>query len=225
MKHLKLGLVFLLITLVLLTILALPRLINISEIDCGSQYGVCNQRFEARLDELKGKNLYEVKMGVKEILKDESSILSYSTHFVFPDKLKVSVLMKKARYALKKAGTDSYFLVDNKGDVLAVEASNNLPFLETSENPPNVGEKISDTSQFALEIIADMYYIYQVQKGKIENDGLSIELSKGLTVIFPLEGDRERLVSALILIISRLKDENGKSVTTIDLRFKNPVIK
>ena len=88
MKHLKLGLVFLLITLVLLTILALPRLINISEIDCSSQYGGCNKRLEARLDKLKGKNLYEVKMSVKTRENEGRKVSDYLRARVIYDTLR-----------------------------------------------------------------------------------------------------------------------------------------
>ncbi len=95
--------------------------------------------------------------------------------------------------------------------------------LITSENFPNVGEKVTEETLFALELLYDMFSFYQVQTGKIDKSSLVIELSRGPKVIFPLEGSHQVLLGSLRLVLSKLNSDS--QVSTIDLRFKNPVIK
>lgn len=68
----------------------------------------------------------------------------------------------------------------------------------------------------------------------MENNSLLVELNDYPKIIFPLEGDREVLVGTAIFILSKINKigiSDGKiadiqsRISTIDLRYKNPVIK
>ena len=74
--------------------------------------------------------------------------------------------------------------------------------------------------------------MYQINIGEIINDSLVIELDSGTKVLFPLEGDKQILLGALRLIDSKVTTEgeelsgvDGQVVETIDLRYKNPVLR
>lgn len=102
------------------------------------------------------------------------------------------------------------------------------PSVSSRELHPNVGQKVSDKQLFALNLIYDIFSSYQVQKGRIENDSLIIDRIGSQTIIFPLEGDKEALMGALTLILTKLKEtakDSRINIREIDLRFKNPVLK
>lgn len=93
-----------------------------------------------------------------------------------------------------------------------------------------MGEKVSQENLFVLNLIYSLYSSYQVGGGKIENQGLVIQLPQGITVIFPLEGDEAVLLGSLRVILDRLNEDIKdsrieKEVKVIDLRFQNPVLK
>ena len=135
---------------------------------------------------------------------------------------------KKPKYALK--AEDTYALVDKEGLVIKIEKETPLPYIELAGVLPNVGEKVSQENNFALELMYNVYASYQVRGGRLENQSLVVELPQGLKVIFPLEGEKEVLLGALRVILDRLNESDkdsriGKEITEVDLRFQNPVLK
>jgi len=229
-KYLKF--IFPIIALILLVglIVATPRLILIKHISCQSQYGNCFDDLEEKLKKAEGKNLREAKKEIEDILKNDLSLSDYSTQFKIPDTLKISLLEDKPKFALKSLSKNVYGLVDKEGLVLKIEDNTTLPYVEIEDSFPNVGEKVSEKELFALKIISGVFSLYQIDKGKIQNESLLIELKNGIKVIFPLEGDKDVLLGALTVILNRLNEDAkelkiNKVVYEIDLRFKNPVLR
>lgn len=210
------------------------RLLKIRQITCQSQYGPCSQKLEDSLIRIseKGENLVSAKREIREVLSNEVLVEDFSMQFKFPDRLEVDVLEKKPKYALRSAQSEMVVVVDKKGEVIYFQENTSLPTLEVTGQLPGVGEKVSKEELFALAIVEKMFSLYQIRTGKLEEDRLVIELDREIRVIFPLEGEKEKLVGALQLVLSRLKNgdegsriEGGQKVSTIDLRFKNPVLR
>jgi hypothetical protein len=73
--------------------------------------------------------------------------------------------------------------------------------------------------------------MHDIEVSKIENSYLMTNLKDGYKIIFPLDGDRDFLLGATVLILNELnKDEMSSKIKvgelrTVDLRFKNPVLK
>jgi len=233
-KFLKIFLGLSTIGLIIAALILAPKKIIISEIDCQSQFGPCNASIQSIIDRVSNqeKSYYQTKQDIQGVLSNNILIRDYTYHFQFPSTLEVNILERKPKYAIKNGGIEAYALIDEEGYVIYFQDLTGLPFLVTNETPPNAGEKISEKTHFALEVLYGAFSSYQAREGKIEEESLVIELSQGPKVIFPLEGDKEVLLGSLRLVLSKLNSdsqdsqiENVSGARIIDLRFKNPVIK
>ena len=220
------------IVFVLAGIFLAPRFINISQIECKSQFGKCNKALEEKLVKTIQDDMYSVKSSINIILGDDVTIEAFTIKFQLPDKLIVDVLEQKGLFALKSIKQDVYYLIDKNGVVVSIQENSNLPTVEVEEVIYNVGDTINNNHKFALDLILDLFYTYKISKGEVEENSLYIVLENGDLVIFPLEGDSKVLLGSLSLIISRLKDEVKDSkieiadqIIEIDLRYNNPVVK
>ena len=229
MRRLKYIFTLVPVLLVFSLIYLTPRLIKIKKIDCRSQFGPCAQIFLEKSISYEGKSLKEVKEGLSEYFKSSPFIKEYSFTYKLPDKLIVNVIEAKAKYALGNKANSVFCPVDKDGICLRIETATNLPLLEISGNPPNVGEKVGSGELFALETIYNLFSSHGVKEGKLVEGRLEAKV-EGYSVIFPLQGDRSVLMGSLELILSRLKSPGKDSkidytgVSKIDLRFKNPVL-
>lgn len=234
MKYVKVFIVLCISALFVSPFIVVPRVLKVNVITCQSQFGPCNRNLEVRIKRVEDRkaSLYETKRELQKILSNDILVSDFSLQFKLPGRLAINLLERKPKYALKIRGTNSYALVGKEGYVIYFQDATNLPVLIVSEPPPNVGEVVSEEKLFALDLLYDMFSLYQVRTGAIENGSLVIELEQGPKVIFPLEGDREALLGSLRLILSKLNSdeqdsriENVSGVSIIDLRFKNPVVK
>lgn len=231
MKILKIILSVLPFGLIALLIYFMPRIIKINSIECESQYGPCNKILGDRADVVSGGRLVDVRRDLNIILSENIFVKGYSLQYGYPDKLKIFLVEEKPVYALKSASA-GVFLVNREGYVLTSSNSTNLPFVETSRPIPFIGEKLQEKEHFALEIIYEVYPLYKIEKSVLTDSGLSVTFDDGLTVIFPLEGDKEVLLGSLNLILGRLRGPDGEpriegaeKIKFVDLRFNNPVLR
>lgn len=229
MKYLKIGITLLFIIAIVLFVLLVPRMLVIKNIICINQYGSCQETLNLKLENLKGKSLEEVKQEVSAIMRQDLFVKEYVLRYEIPDRVVINAISKKAKFVLKNKDRDKLALVDRDGLVLGLEENSSLPRVFISADYAAAGEKVSKRELFALNLVSDLYYFYQVKEGEMFEDRLEIYLNDGVKVIFPLEGDRNVMLGGLKVILSRLnqdgKDSRIKKVSEIDLRFKNPVLK
>ncbi len=206
------------------------RFIPIKQIVCINQYGKCSELIVNDLEAIENSNLFDSKKSVKENLQSSVLVKEYSLHFEFPDTLEVNLIERKARFALVDNVGNSA-LIDKSGLVLSYADRISVPKMIVVGNLPNVGNKVVEKQLFALEVVYDMNSLYQVKFAEMKDDELVIEFGSGPNVLFPLEGDKEKLVGALILILSKLDtaanevESNNKNIQTVDLRYANPVLR
>lgn len=208
--------------------LSLPALVKVNHLDCKSQYGPCGAALEEKIKKSEGLSLRGAKGTLGSLLKNEVGIEDFSIQYKIPDRLVVDVILTKPKFALKKEGQPQFVLIDKEGIALRWEDSTNLPFVETGGEVPNVGEIAQSREIFALNLMYDVFSAYEIQMGKITDDSLVIDMEGGLTVLFPLEGDKDVLTGSLALILAKLKlhpQDSRINVREIDLRFKNPVLR
>lgn len=229
MRYLRFFLYLAPLFLIGLSFFVVPRLIKIGNISCTNQYGPCSDAVETKVKKTLGKSLPEALRGISQILKNDVLVSSYRTQFVLPDRLVINIVVRKPAFALKGSNQEGFAMVGKNKVVVATLPSTNLPTLKVPTNIPNVGEKVGDEQFFALEILNSMFYLYQIREGEIQGESLVINSPSGVKIIFPLEGDKDALIGASRIILSRLneakEDSRIKNVTLIDLRFKNPVLK
>ena len=218
MKYLNFGLALLILILILFPFLVLPRLIKINKVICASQYGPCPEEIKTEAEGLTGKTLFEIKKELENKYGTDKKIQEFSFYYQIPQTVKINLVLKKAAFAIKNEGSEVFRLLTKDGEAIAEVNETNLPVL--------IG---TDANLFALKLLNGLNYAYQIKTGEIKENSFFISLPEGITVIFPLEGDSDLLLGSLKLILSRLNDASVKSkivkVLTIDLRYKNPIIR
>lgn len=227
-KKRKFPLSSILIFLVVIASIFLVSSIKIERITCSNQYGSCSKEAETFLRSLEGQKLFFVRRSVKTFLKEGLVIVDYTASFKLPNKYVVNIIERKPKYALLFKETFQATLVDDDGYILAFVENTSLPLVKTKFKPGNTGEKVDSTSLFVLKLMADLNSFYQVKEGELTEDGFKVKLNSGENVIFPLTGDKEILLSSLAITLSKLnsmKDDPTMIINTIDLRFKNPVLR
>ena len=201
-------------------LVVIPRILIIKSVSCSNQYGKCGDELQESLENIGGKSLKDTKEIIEEMVSKNLFVKEYSYRYVIPDKIAIYLIIKKAKYILQNSNNNFFALVDEDGMVLGYGENSTLPGVVFSGDTIAIGESISEKQHFSLDLISSMYYYYQVKKGIMTEDGLEVRMPDGITVIFPLEGDRDVLLGGLRVVLSKIE-----RISTIDLRFKNPVLK
>lgn len=232
----KIFIIIIFLAIIVGAYFAAVNIITIAVISCQSQYGPCNQKIEERLEAFEGESLYRVQKRVKSTLESEELVSDFSLQLKLPKNLLVNIIERKAKFSLKNEKMGGFAQVDSTGRVLRIDEISSLPYVVVASDIPNVGEMVSGSQLFALNMVYDVFSLYQVREGAMAKDSLTVSLKDGPKVIFPLEGDRQILLASLALILDKLNEgvEGIRinedvpvlgPVNTIDLRYKNPAIK
>lgn len=229
-------LLLLLAILLISSFVFFPKVIVVSKISCKSQFGPCNPKLAEILSTNENQKLTDSVKNIDNLLSSDAMVLDYSIQYKFPDSLQVDLVERKSKFALLNPKTKAVALVDKSGMVTKIVETTNLPTIEISEPIPNVGERVTNKQLFALNILEDMFTLYQVKRGLIKEKSLMIDLTDNPSIIFPLSGDKDILLASLRLILAKLNSSqegyriNEEKIVlgeekTIDLRYKNPVIR
>lgn len=228
MKIVKTLLIFLTLVTIVASILLVPKQIKVDSITCNSQYGPCSEEIVNDLSGFIGLSLHEAKRKLDDVLQKQTLINDYSVQFKLPSVLHINVVEKKPQFSIYSFESGEYYLTDKDGYIIKIEKQNNLPFIKIQSFFGKPGEKIQDKYLFSLDITYRLFSSYQIKETEFSNDTLIAMMPEGIKVIFPTEGDKEVLMGALSMIMSRLNDsvkESKIDISQIDLRFKNPVLK
>lgn len=228
MKYLYLGLTILVLVGIAVGIIFLPQKIIITQINCPA----CDSDLQVKFKSLIGKNWRTVNTKVSSDLTNNPEVIGSAVKFKLPNTLDVDVVYDQPLYMVHPIGGTIYYFINKNGLVIKIAGTASLPTLDYSGMLPNVGEKVDPKMLFALDTLNAIYYSYQIKSAVVKDDSLTVVTPEGISVIFPLEGDQKALLGAFKLIIDRLKiggSQNGVDnlgrIGSVDLRFKNPVLK
>ncbi len=191
--------------------------ISIVKIDCSSQYGRCSSLVAGYLKEAENLPLFVSISKVKSVLKNQIVIDDFSVQYKIPNKLKVDILEKKAVIAFTNSSLSEFVLNDKNGLILGKEKQTNLPVIIFD------GELDRSQKVEAIQIAMRAFILHSVKVSHLFSDRLEINLQNGAKVIFPLTEDIDVLFGSLQVILFQLNSHF--EVNTIDLRFKNPILK
>lgn len=226
----------LLIILGLMAILfhfARSDLFVVSRISCTTQFGPCERQMEEEMGQFLGTNLFlfNTEQLVRS-LDDDFRVRDVSIDKVFPNKLKVTVVIRKPRAALMRdeAGMRLYYLLDEEGILMEVAESTLLPKLSLNEElerkvftESTLGKKINGEVATAVALVSLVNKITEITSAQLGKDSLVIQLGSGTRSVFPLNRDPAVLAGSLQVIMYKSKID-GKHATEIDLRYSNPVV-
>jgi len=229
-KRNKKHLIFLVFFFILFLIFIIFRKFEeVKEIHCVSDGSLCDLLIE-ELKPFLGKSFHGFEKVLKEYTKDNYLISEYSYEYVFPNKLLVRIVERKAEFILENDNQQNRVFVSLDGFVFE-KGEADLPKIITDKKIPKAGEKIDEETIFALHLIRPLSKDYRIKKSELRNDSLTILFENGIKAIFPLSGDKEFLLGSFVLIYQELyKDKNSSKIDigsfdTIDLRYKNPILR
>lgn len=231
MKRIIIGGIFLGVIAVGVYFIVEQKLV-IRNMECRNQYGDCNAEIERDLLEFIGKPYFRAKKDIEEYLTQNNLVSTFSIQLVFPDEIEIELVEEKAMFSLYSRLSSNYANISGAGKVLSWTKISSLPMAAIDEDLPETGAVLEDHEIFALQIIADIYNMYQIDSPILKEDHLEVVVDRSYKVLLPYEGEREAVVGEMIFIINSLNDERIISkmeeradVKFIDLRFKNPVLK
>jgi hypothetical protein len=203
----------------------------IKNINCKSQYSYCGDYLDKKLSTVKGNDYWTTKRELKKLLDLEGIVQKYDILYRPLDSILVNVVIRKGTAAIKTGSL--YYVFDKNGFIISEVKSTDLVYFFADRVRYNVGDKINDRLLFYSDLVIGTNKMFPVEKAFVdENDNLEVELRNGPLVLFPKEGDRDILLGSLRLIINQLnKDsqnlriEKDMNTITLDLRYKNPIIK
>lgn len=187
----------------------------IAATSCSGQNRPCSVEIENLLRSQIGKNYFSARGFLDGELMGNTKVESFSLRFIFPSAINLEIVEKEAVVALAFA-PQRIFTFDEEGNVLGEVAETNLP-------TANVVESLSDKPiKFAAELFLALNKYYNVTSAQLSKFGLKAIIS-GTEITFPLEGNIDVILGSLEVVL-QLKPSTGK-IYTVDLRYKNPVIK
>ncbi len=210
----------------------IPKIIKIrvNEITCSNQYGACDKELLETFQKLTGKELVIVKDEIRGVLSNNIIIDKYLVSYRFPDKLEINVIEKKPLFAVKTS--EGFYLVSKNGTILKKTDFTNLPVIELAVGGYTTGAMVDDNVLFSLEIVREMSSYYSVKNSLYGENVVKVQLKDGPLIIFPSSGDIQLLIGSANLVLLELNSgyqdtriDNRKPVKSVDLRYKNPVLK
>lgn len=212
------------------SILALLRKVEVSKLECLSQYGKCSDILSQKLSAVKNGDIIFAKRKINAILAKDFQVKSFSIRYQFPTSFTISLIERKPKYALKKKDEDKIFIADSEGIILFLEDTSTFPVLEFDKEDLRIGDKLDKELLFCLEMLYSIENTFGVSSAEVRSSDFMIELKDGSFLAFPKEGDAKLLLGSATLIISKLRmapDEfkMDKHPKVVDLRFKNPILR
>jgi hypothetical protein len=206
---------FLILVIILgagIVVIKFLKIQNVSSSDCSNE-------LKTKFQSAKDKNIIESVNSVNSLLQKEKRVLDYSINLTLPFNLNINCLERIPAVAFKvKDG--NYAILDKEGILIEVSKDTSLPKI-LSSTPLASTELV-----FVANLMDSLHHFYNVNQGKITENGLEIENISNKKVLFPLKGDKDVLLASLNLILSRLQGiKDASTIRTIDLRFKNPILR
>lgn len=201
----------------------------VSSVVCKTTSGECPQGVTDNFSGIVGQPLFGSKAKLVQRLEQDALVNAFSISYKLPNSLVVDVDLRKASYALWATGYKDAAIVDRSGVVLGYSNSPGLPTIVVESTTPPVGEVVPESMRKASYIYAKVALLHPISGAVLSQDYLAIQLADSYQVIFPLDSDTDVVVGSLALLLARLNSPVQEftidSVSTIDLRFNNPVLK
>ena len=223
-----------LIFLIYLLVIFLPIfLFRFERIECISKLrATCSSNMLDFLSHLSGKRFFDISFAVRksDFLSD---VAKYRLDFL--------ILSREVRFLLEEnnvfvaiaSASDSFWMVDTSGRL--VEKVNNRPdvlVVEVESFNYQINEKVPDDLLLSLWELNYLRTLYGVEKGIVFTDRIEVLVKDGPTLILPREKDYKKVLGRARFLLDSLAADFGKfkldkSITyiTIDLRYKNPVLR
>lgn len=205
------------------------RKITLSEVVCTAESDQCVEGITGDFADLPGQPLVYAKQVLQAKLAQNVLVKSFTVSYKLPNSLAVAVVARQPAYAFWAKDFRQAALVDTDGVVVGYSNAPGLPTITVESATPSVGQTVSQELLSAEQIYAKVALLHPISEAKFLDGHLSIKLADSYLVLFPLDSDTDVLVGSLALLLARLNSQAQEftidPISTIDLRFGNPVLK
>ncbi len=210
----------------LIVTIFLKKFLIVKKIRCVSEVG-CSIPLIQKLQKAQNLPLFQSKSMVLDILKNEVTVKNYVVRISPPDSLEVYTIERKESAALSANGKFVY--VDDEDIVIKFsDKKDNVPLINLYDGKNykfKIGDKLPENLLFASALAKDISSYYGVGEITLEKTDIFANFPN-LKIFFPTKDDEDLLIGKLKFVLSWLNNSSLPSkMKTLDLRFKNPVIR
>lgn len=218
------------VSLILLALLILPFVITIKTVHCNSQFGKCSPSVEKLTEDLVGITYKELDHKINSIEEFKTDVKEFSYYFIPPSTLNINVVEKKGEVSYKNVNESEYLIVSRDLTVIKKTKDTQLPVVYI-ENNELIG---SEDFGFVTELMISLSRYYSVREAIWSKNSFSIIYNGTTEIIFPTTGDIDVELGSMEVMLfqlnqalqnSKIDGVDAEDISTIDLRYNNPIIK
>lgn len=205
------------------SLLIFPYVYPVDSIACVSQFGECKPHIKHNLEAIEGYPLKKAELAIADYLSSDYTISEFATTYKPLARLEVNMVQEKAEIAVRENSSDKFFLVSLKGEKISESSESALPKVFIARDEINFD---SPQALFAVKLLRELYIYYDINEIVLDESSLKTVYRSDLEVTFPVDGDIDVLLGSMELLLFQLKRSlPDTKITSIDLRYKNPVVK
>ncbi len=207
-------------------------LVNFEKIECVGDNGFsCTPEISALLNQFAGKKFFNIYFNRKKI-SSLPGVLNYNLVF-FPFAGRARFNLNENRPFIAAALSPNSFLLVSKNGVVIQKTDKkpNLPIAAVEDFNYKVSDKVPEDLLLSLEAFSYIHNLYKIEKGTVFKDRIEVYVKNGPILILPREdykkilGRVRFLVDSIIASPQKFKLDKSITYITIDLRYKNPVLR
>lgn len=217
----------LIVTIISILVFLVAKKYTLAKIECTTPNDVCPSWMMVELKRFENENMFLAIGNVNNYLTKEKNIRKYTYQLKFPSSIEIKVVLRRPVFSMKT--NDKYVLIDKDGYAISIQSESSFPVITGFPNTPDVNERAPKKAMYAFEILRNLNYLYQINEINFTNNSIRANVLDK-SVIFPADGDSKLAIGALELIINQLNTSDqtykiDRVISTIDLRYKNPVLR
>jgi hypothetical protein len=221
---------FLILVFVVLVVVFCFKVSKISSIECVSQFTKCNGNTLASIEKVEKSSIVATKINLKKALSDDPLVKKYSLQLKLNGKYIVLIEERIPKYCLK-SNNENYFF-DSDSVLIKINGGENIKCIEESGISYKLRDRLNNKDSFLQNVFYNMRNISDLGRAYVENENLIVEYKGKTKLIFPTEGDAEVLAGKAYYTVSQFDkiekyiiDIGNLSVSEIDFRYKDPVVR
>lgn len=222
--------IFLFLFFVLFLALYYFRISKITSISCVSQFTKCNENTLSLIGSIQKTSIYQTNVNLKKMLSQDPLVKKYSLQLKLNGKYNILIEERVPKYCLKNISEIYYF--DADGMVIKTGGSDNIKCIDFTGASYRLRDTLNSKDAFTQSVFYKIRNISELGRAYVENNNLIVEYRGKTKLIFPTEGDSDILAGKAYYTVSQFDkiekyiiDIGNVSVSEIDFRYKNPIVR
>lgn len=204
--------------------------INVSNIDCVSQFTKCSPQLANGLSSIKKGRILDTSKQITKFLNNEPLVKKYSIQFKLDGSFVAHVQERAVKFCLTN-GEKSFF-TDDEAIIIKTEAGSKDGCLSENGVDYKLGDKLEYKEQQFQELYYDLRDITGIGQARIDGDTLNVKYKNDTSFLFSTDfdvklsaGKAYYIASQFDIIKEYIINKGFTNAAEIDFRYNNPVIR